>query len=304
MQISQAATAPDYNAGELRTGTLETKVLAVGKEGSLDCYRMGLETAREEGGWKTPRHRHNVDQIRFQIEGDWIYGKDLVLHPGTVCYFPESVYYGPQDRQQGSKTLLCQFGSASRNGFMTPRQRRKGYDDLIAKGGKFVNGAYTWTDEKGQKHNQEAYEAVWEHMNGRKIEYMKPRYDRVVEMYPGAFHYEADPDQPGVGVKWLGCFTENQVRTGFIRVSPGATLTIGMHTAPQVYYLWKGALSHGGKTYGPETGFAVEAHEGPIEWKGVEVTEIFTIQLPTFGEIVDETPAKARAKNERAKTAA
>jgi hypothetical protein len=295
MQINHSSTAPDYNAGELRTGKLETKVLAVGKEGALDCYRMSLETAREEGGWLTPRHRHNVDQIRFQIEGEWVFGKGQLLRPGMVSYFPESIHYGPQDRQQGSKTLLCQFGGASRNGFMTPRERRKGYDDLIQKG-RFENGAYTWIDEKGQKHNQEAYEAVWEHMHGRKIAYAPPRYDSVVNMYPESYVYVADPEQPGVAFKWVGCFTENLVRIGFIRVEPGATLTIGLHTAPQVFYLWKGAISHNGKVYGPETGFAVEAKEGPIELTGLEQTELYTIQLPTFGEIASDSLAKGTSK--------
>lgn len=284
MQINHSSTAPDYNAGELRTGKLETKVLAIGKEGSLDCYRMSLETAREVGGWLTPRHRHNVDQIRFQIEGEWVFGKDQVLRPGMVSYFPESIHYGPQDRQHGSKTLLCQFGGASRNGFMTPKQRRKGYDDLIKKG-KFADGVFTWFDEKGGKHNQDGYEAVWEHMHGRKIQYMPPRYESVINMYPENYEYIEDPTQPGVAFKWLGTFTENQVRVGFIRLEPNATLTIGTHVAPQVYYLWKGAIAYGGKTYGPETGFAAEAKEGRIAIKGVERSEIYTIQLPNFGEI-------------------
>ena len=239
MQINHPSTAPDYNAGELRTGTLETKVLAIGKEGALDCYRIGLETAREEGGWQTPRHRHNADQIRFQLEGNWTYGKDQVLKPGMVAYFPESVHYGPQDRMQGSKTLLCQFGGASRNGFMTPRERRKGYDDLIAKGA-FEKGTFTWFDETGKRHRKAAYEAVWEHMFGRKIVYDPPRYEQVMIMFPQHFRYLKDPAQPGVANKWIGCFTENNVRIGFIRVDAGASLTIGMHTAQQVFFLWQG----------------------------------------------------------------
>ena len=296
MQVHHSSTAPDYNAGELRSGTLETKVLAVGKEGALDCYRMSLECARVEGGWQTPRHRHNVDQIRFQIEGNWSFGKDQVLVPGMVSYFPESIHYGPQDRMHGSKTLLCQFGGASRNGFMTPRQRRKGYDDLIKKG-RFENGAYTWFDEKGGKHNQDAYEAVWEHMHGRKMVYDPPRYESGVNMRPENFAYIPAPNEPGVAYKWIGCFTENNVRVGFIRVDAGATLNVGTHNAPQVYYLWKGKISHGGKIHLPETGFGLEAKEGPIGLKAVEQCEIYTIQLPTFA---DAAVSNARPGAEKA----
>ena len=86
-------------------------------------------------------------------------------------------------------------------------------------------------------------------------------------------------------IRTIRTFTENSVRVGFIRLEKGAALTIGTQTAPQVYYLWKGAISYGGKVYGPETGFAVEANEGRIEIKGAELSEICTIQLPTFDEI-------------------
>jgi hypothetical protein len=241
-----------------------------------------------EGGWQTPRHRHNVDQIRFQLEGEWSFGKNQVLHPGMVSYFPESIHYGPQDRMHGSKTLLCQFGGASRNGFMTPRERRKGYDDLIKKG-YFEKGAFTWLDEQGKRHRQDAYEAVWEHMRSRKMVYDPPRYESVINMHPENFSYVADPDQPGIANKWIGCFTENNVRVGFIRVDAGAALTVGMHTAPQVYFLWKGKISYNGKVHPPETGFGVEAKEGPIELKAVEQCEIYTIQLPTFGEMAADS---------------
>src|SRR5262245_60307274 len=48
MQINHPSTAPDYNAGELRSGKLTTKVLAVGRERALNCYRFSLEITGEE----------------------------------------------------------------------------------------------------------------------------------------------------------------------------------------------------------------------------------------------------------------
>jgi hypothetical protein len=91
MQINSPATAPDYTAGNLREGTLDSKVLLRGKEGSLNNYRLSFETATES--WSTPRHRHNFDQIRLPIKGVVEYGKALPTLPiGVVAYFPESVH--------------------------------------------------------------------------------------------------------------------------------------------------------------------------------------------------------------------
>ena len=198
-----------------------------------------------------------------------------------VGYYPESMYYGPQVRRNGDKTLNLQFGGASRNGFMTPRERRIGYDELM-KNGYFEKGAYTWIDKKGQRHRKEAYTAVWELMRGRKIVYAKPRYDTLLHMDPESYEWVQDKANSGVAYKHLGSFTENNFTIEFIRLDRGATVTIGKHTAPQVLFVITGSVAVDGHTHGPETGFALDENEGPVKFKGVEQTDLYYVKLPTF----------------------
>lgn len=284
MQISHPSSAPDYykdlKAGVLRTGTLDTKVLAVGKEGALDNYRMSIEASGQDE-WKTPRHRHNFDQIRLQLEGEWSLTEDIMMLPGMVYYFPESVHYGPQLGKFGSKTLNIQFGGASRNGFNGPKARREGYEAMI-KRGIFEKGSFTWIDEKGQRHRQDAAEATWEQIRGRKVSYSPPRYDCVAQMNPANYEWIKDTTQSGIARKLLGSFTENNMQVGFIRVDAGASLTIGKHTAAELFFVVNGSVSHGGNTHGVYTAIALEPGEGPIVIKAVEQAELYNVRLPTF----------------------
>ena len=281
MQINSPATAPDYTAGNLREGTLDSKVLLRGREGSLNNYRLSFETAEES--WSTPRHRHNFDQIRLPIKGVVEYGKALPTLPiGVVAYFPESVHYGPQVRHDGSQTLTLQLGGASANGFMSPEERRRGFDDLLKKG-TFEKGAYNWKDEKGQVHRQDSYEAVWEYIRKRKLEYAQPRYTTQVVMNPQHFDWQPDPAQRGVSRKWLGSFTERQLELCYVRVERGAKLRVEAHPAPQILFLVKGAVSSQGTAHGEHTAFGLEPGES-AELAGVEDNELLFIRFPVFVE--------------------
>lgn len=281
MQINSPATAPDYGAGNLREGNLDVKVLLKGKEGSLDNYRLSFETAEES--WTTPRHRHNFDQVRLPIKGVVEYGKALPTLPiGVVAYFPESVHYGPQARHDGSQTLTLQLGGASANGFMSPEQRRRGFDDLLKKG-TFEKGAYNWLDEKGQVHRQDSYEAVWEYIHQRKLVYAEPRYTTQVVMNPDNSTWLADAKQRGVSRKWLGTFTERQLHISYVRIAPGATLRVDRYPAPQMLFVVKGAVTCQGKTHGLHTAFGLDAGEA-AELLGAEANELLYIQLPVFAE--------------------
>jgi len=293
MQINSPATAPDYGAGNLREGNLDVKVLLKGREGSLNNYRLSFETAEES--WTTPRHRHNFDQIRLPIKGVVEYGKALPTLPiGVVAYFPESVHYGPQVRHDQSQTLTLQLGGASGNGFMSPEERRRGFDDLLKKG-SFEKGAYNWHDEKGQVHRQDAYEAIWEYIRGRKLVYPEPRYTTQVVMNPDHFGWLADSKQRGVSRKWLGTFTERQLHVSYVRVEPGAILRVEKYPAPQIVFVVKGAVSYQGKSCGLHTAFGLEPGEG-AELIGVQANELMYLQLPSFAE---EQGAASEAAPER-----
>jgi len=280
MEINSPSTASEYSAGNLREGNLDSKVLLRGREGSLNNLRLSFETAK--GSWSTPRHRHNFDQIRLPISGVVEYGSALPTLPaGVVAYFPESVRYGPQVRHDESLTLTLQFGGASANGFLSPEERGRGFQELKQKG-KFEGGVFSYTDDKGQRHNQDAYEAVWEYMRGRKMVYEAPRYGSQVVMDPAAFQWVRDEHQSGVSKKVIGVFTERQVMISCIRIEPGAKFQLSRYPAPQVLFVVDGSVSHQGKLHAQHTAFGIETGEGPHAFSGVEPNQLLLVQLPIF----------------------
>ena len=102
--------------GSMRDGVLAQKHLLFGEDGSPNNYDLNVGLAGS-GGWRTPRHRHNFDQIRYVLKGDYPYADKKVLPEGWIAYFPKSVHYGPQDRPEGLETMVLQFGDASGGGY-------------------------------------------------------------------------------------------------------------------------------------------------------------------------------------------
>lgn len=278
MQITEVAEAPDYNAGNLRTGNMRSKLLLQGREGQLNNYRVALTMVEDK--WDAPRHRHNFDQLRFPINDDWIYGRDERVLAGWLGYFPEGVYYGPQHRTPGLTMLVCQFGGASGSGFVGRDRRRLAFDELGARG-RFEDGAFTW-EENGKRHRKDAYEAVWEHLHGRPLAYPAPRYNDVVLMDPASFRWVDDPQAAGVSRKWMGTFTERETRFGFVRMDSGAVLQAGTHDAPELFFLHKGVVTHSGKTYRAYAAAGFEAGEGPVTIEAEEPSELLCLRLPRF----------------------
>jgi hypothetical protein len=112
MRVSKAADTDIEQVGTMREGKLDQKHLLFGEDGSPNNYDLNMGQTGG-GGWRTPRHRHNFDQIRYVIAGQLPYTETDVLEEGWVGYFPESVHYGPQERAEGLRTMVLQSGGAS-----------------------------------------------------------------------------------------------------------------------------------------------------------------------------------------------
>lgn len=281
MQVGNVESAQLYSGGNIRaTDVAGLKVLLEGREGSLNNYRLFHSVNGPEApvGFEAPRHRHNFEQFRLPLSGGFEYRPGKILPQGWVGYFPEGVHYGPQIRHPGLALLTLQFGGASRSGYMSSAQRREGFETLNRRG-KFEKGAFVWTDDKGQRHNQDAFEAVWEGWMGRKLEYPTPRYNDLVFMNPDAFAWMADPKAPGVSRKPLGTFTEIGVQAALVRLDPGAEFQLGSQSAIEVLFLIKGKLSNGGQSFAANSAFSCDPTE-PLEFlKTVEGAECILFHL-------------------------
>lgn len=279
MQVSRSSTTGTDVVGTMREGVLAQKHLLVGKDNTPNNFDLNLGRTGG-GGWRAPRHRHNFDQIRYVIKGRYPYGDDKILPEGWVAYFPESVYYGPQDRPEGLETMVLQFGGASGGGYLSVAQREAANAALNEKG-VFKKGLYHWTDEKGEQHVRDGSEACFEYATGRKLEFVPGRYEDVIVMNPDAYDWMPQGAE-GVSVKWMGTFTERGARIGFLRLDKGATYGGGEHPSNEILFQTKGSLMVNGEEYGPESAFEFLPNEGPIAMRALEPTELLCMVLHKF----------------------
>ena len=203
--------------GHARGGVFRFYDVARGREGAPNNFFLSLSVLG--GDFVSPRHRHNFDQVRFQLEGEFDFAADGRMRPGSVAYFPEGTRYGPQKAlSEKSLTLVLQFGGASGNGYMSEDQFQRGLDELKSKG-SFKDGVFTREKPEGGRVNQDAYEAVWEHVNGRELQYPPERYSRAIFMEPEHFAWVAN-------TKLLGIFNECGTKLALHRIDAGARLAL------------------------------------------------------------------------------
>lgn len=279
MRISEAASAEGGSVGSMREGKLDQKFLLQGDDDSPNNYLLNVGLTGS-GGWGTPRHRHNFDQIRYVLKGKYPASPHKIMDEGSVAYFPESVHYGPQDRPEGLEMMVIQFGGASGAGFLSTPRREAANEALKAKG-EFKNGVFTWVDEKGQKHNKDGAVACYEEATGKPMVLAEPRYDDVIMMNPKAYEW-LDGGAPGVWKKHLGSFTERNINIGFIKIDSGATYNTGTRSQIEVLFMSKGSITVDGKTYGDKTAIELLPSDKPVDIKANAESLLFTVTLPKF----------------------
>jgi hypothetical protein len=205
-----------------REGRFRSCMFLEGAEGTPDNFSLKLSQLSSD--FKSPRHRHNFDQIRYLIDGHYDYADDGELTPGCIGYFPEGTPYGPQTVTGDSQHLILQFGGASGSGFLSEAQYSRAmetlHDEATFEGGFLVK----WED--GVKIKKDAYEAIWERLNDKELHYPPQRYGRPIFMNPENFRWVPDANQPGVENKSLGSFTEALTEISFHRIAAGKTMRL------------------------------------------------------------------------------
>ena len=279
MRISEAAKAGGGSVGSMRDGKLDQKFLLEGENGSPNNYLLNVGLTGS-GGWGTPRHRHNFDQIRFVLKGSYPVSPHKKMEEGSVAYFPESVHYGPQDRPEGLEMMVIQFGGASGSGFLSTPEREAANKRLEAKG-SFEKGIFTWYDDKGQKHNMDGSAACFEEATGNKLVFHKPRYDDVVLMEPEAYDW-VSTGQNGVQAKLMGIFTERRIEIGFLKLEAGATFDTGSRDQIEVLFMSQGNITVGGETYGDKTAIELLPSDAPVDIVANSDSLFFRVTLPKF----------------------
>jgi hypothetical protein len=262
-----------------RIGRIDFMRLLQGADGAPDNFELSI--VRTGGDYFTPRHRHNFDQVRVCLEGamNWAPGKDL--RAGAVGYFPEGTYYGPQQDTHGSQVMLLQMGGAAGHGFMSYRQLNRGYEELKPRGA-FKSGAFSWRDDQGRSHRKDGYEAIWEHINGRPVEYPPARYDEPIVMNPASFGWVPSERGDGVMVKRLGGFGERGLEFGFARAPRATVRRFENIRQKELLFVMSGAVRVNGADLETHSAFEIDrGDEGTVLEVPVD-SELFYIHLPDF----------------------
>ncbi len=221
MKITQGDELQWTRGLEHRGGTFHFRNLMEGTPGARDNFQLSM--GRNDKDFVSPRHRHNFEQFRFQLEGDLDFARDGKMTPGMVGFFPEGAHYGPQTSEATAMTIVLQFGGASGSGYLSRKEVKQGMDELKAFGA-FEGGVFRRHEGVPGKRNMDGYEAIWSHVNGRPLEYPKPRYPGPVMMDRAHFEWVPLPGSPGVSEKLVGVFSERRAEAGFYKLAPGATL--------------------------------------------------------------------------------
>ena len=206
-----------------RGGTLHLRWLLEGEPGTPDNF--GLSLGQNGDDFYSPRHRHNFEQIRFQLDGTLDFGRDGRMTPGMAGYFPEGVAYGPQSQAAGQDpaplTAVLQFGGASGSGYLSRDEVASGMAALEPLG-SFADGVFRRNEDLPGKRNADAFQAIWEHVRNRPMTYPEPRYPAAILVDPARFAWVPLADGPGVEEKLLGIFTERRTTMRLLRLAPGA----------------------------------------------------------------------------------
>lgn len=255
-----------------RAGLFRSQELLHGSDGTPENFYLQLSYTYND--FFSPRHRHNFDQVRIQLRGNADFGRDGVMRPGTIGYFPEGVYYGPQTIAGESSTLVLQFGGASGSGYVSERRFQQAVEELKAYG-SFANGVFCRTKEGGGRKSQDAYEAVWEHIYGRRMEYAKAEHEQPVFRHPDDFAWAEEPGLAGVLRKVLGVFSARKTRISVLAMDARACAPLAPNS---IGFVLAGAGGSDGKLWRRHATF--KTGDTPATLIAGEMSEVLEIHIP------------------------
>ena len=223
-----------------RVGTFRFKDLGEGEAGTPGNFFLRLVWSQTD--FFSPRHLHNFDQVRVQLEGEFDFATDGVMKPGAVAYFPEGTPYGPQTSQDETLQLVMQIGGPSGAGYMSEAQRVAAVDAL-AKVGRFSEGRYFAPGDTGST-GIDSLQAAWEYALGQKMVYPPQRFQKPVLMNPDAMAWQVH--RPGVERRSIWEFGRQAVALEQYRLATGAALAL---VGPLSCFVEQGAGQADGKRF-------------------------------------------------------
>lgn len=292
MKIVHADEIEARAESQHRVGISRRQRLLEGKAGAVDNFSLVISRPADR---YSPRHRHNFEQFRFQLEGEADYGRTGKLKAGMIGYFPEGVHYGPQAQGDGQALALIalQFGGATGSGY-PGRDAEYNVTRELMQLGTFENGVFRRNPGQPGKKNVDAAQAIWEHLNQRPLVFAPPRYAAPILMHPENFDWVPVEGAKGVWDKLLGVFTERRAEAGFIKLDPGAKYRA--RGGRDIHVVLAGIGSVGGNDYRRFSTVYLEGRDEHAEFTAKETTELLHFRLPNLAGLEAQSrPVAAEA---------
>lgn len=260
---------------------------------TADGFNFRIIRAQFQPGdraFRSPRHRHAFQQIRFTEQGTVNHGPGIDAPQGDITYFPKGAYYGPQEKPGGiGVTLQFGFNGEHQMGRNWEGRYRARALELLEATGSFEDGVYTQLDpETGEATRHDAvqviYEKQWELHTGRKFVVPAPGYEAPIQMHPAAFAFH--PIGEGVEIKRLGQFfdqpgPDGDVRISIIRLSPGGSFTLSSTRAQIGWTLGPGLVLEDADY--PERTFVYSPLGEECAVGTVAGNELYLVEFPSPG---------------------
>ncbi|HYK65923.1 MAG TPA: hypothetical protein VEY94_13335, partial [Patescibacteria group bacterium] len=149
--------------------------------------------------------------------------------------------------------------------------------------GRFDGGVFTRPTTDGRVIRKDGYEAIWEHVNRRPVEYPPPRYEEPVIICPDGFGWIATHDA-GFELKHMATFGERALNIGEIRGARGARHKVDQHRAPELLFVESGAIRDvaSDEVLDTHSAFRVDPADTGRELEVVDDCVLFFVQLPKF----------------------
>jgi hypothetical protein len=274
MQIVQGDEIPiDVMTSNVRAGELKKRHMLTGDEGSPGNFKFGL--FYQTGDFYSPRHRHNFDQFRFQLEGECDFDRNGTMTPNVLGYFPEGAFYGPQTSDQPNVVAVVQFGGPSGSGYLSPEQVTKAAE-AMKKIGVFDKGVFRRNDGVEGKKNMDSFQATWEFANQRPMVYPTPQYADPILMQADNYRWVPIESEEGVEEKAFGTFSNCKICCAQYRISSGAKFR---GVGRGIYLVLEGRGSVEGKAMRKLTSVYLETGE-KATFQADETATILFLGLP------------------------
>jgi len=292
MMIVQGDEQPILDSRTVRGGELRKQHLLVGED--LGPGNFFFVLAYQKGDFYSPRHHHNFDQFRYQIEGECSFGPtNGVMKPGTLGYFTEGSYYGPQTSEGANVVAVVQHGGPSGNGYLTQDELKEARQRM-EKVGRFEKGIFYRNEGVPGKKALDSFQASWEFAKGRKMVYPKPQYADAIMMDTHNYRWMPLDGSPGVEEKAYGTFTDCKIRTASYKLDPGATLTA---TGRGIYFVLNGKGTLEGGPFRKYTSLYLASGES-AKFRADETSEILLLGLPDISRMRTPIPELETAEDD------